>query len=412
MKKRNVVVTGLGTVNGIGKTVDEFWGNVKKGVCGVSHITLFDPSLARVKVVCEVKGFDPLDYMDLKQAKRMERFSQFAVVAAAEALKDSGIDLDKEDRFRIGVSVGSGIGSIEGVGRNALMQEKRGPRGIHPLVIPMIIPNMASAQVAIANGLHGKNINVSTACATANNSIGEAFRTIQYGDADVMVAGGAEAEVTPLTLNGFSALSALCESDDPKRASIPFDKERSGFVMGEGAGVVILEEEEHARKRGARIYARMLGYGTTCDAYHMTAPCADKVYQSRCMKNALDDAGLKPEDIDYVNAHGTSTKYNDLYETNAIKDCFGAHAFKLKINSTKSMTGHLLGACGGVEMVATCKTIAEGYIHQTVNYKVPDPELDLDYVVSGPMKQEVKYAISNCFAFGGHNTTLVVGKYF
>ena len=411
MNKRNVVVTGLGTINGIGNNVDEFWSNAKKGVCGLSHITLFDPSLVRVKVVCEVKGFDPLNYMDIKRAKRMERFSQFAVVAANEAIKDSGLDFDKEDRFRVGVCVGSGIGSIEGVANNALMQEKRGPRGIHPLVIPMIIPNMASAHISIVHGLHGKNINVSTACASSNNCLGEALRTIQYGDADIMIAGGAEAEVTPLTLNGFSALSALCESDDPNRASIPFDKERSGFVMGEGAGVVVLEEEEHAKKRGAKIYARLLGYGTTCDAFHMTAPSDDKAYQSRCMRNAIDDAGLKPEDIDYVNAHGTSTKYNDLYETNAIKDCFGEHAAKLKISSTKSMVGHLLGACGGVEMVAVCKTIQEGIIHQTVNYKVPDPELDLDYVVSGPIKQDVRYVISNCFAFGGHNTTIVAGKY-
>ena len=411
MKKRNVVITGLGTINGQGKNVKEFWDNVKKSKCAISEISLFDKSLVRVHVASEVKNFNPLDYLDIKQAKRMERFTQFAVIAAREALVDSGLDLDKEDRFRIGVSVGSGIGSIEGVAKNAVMQNERGPKGVHPLVIPMIIPNMASAQISILNGLHGKNINISTACASANNSIGEAMRTIQYGDADIMVAGGAEAEITPLTLNGFSCLSALSESEDPNRASIPFDRDRNGFVMGEGAGIVILEEEEHAKKRNAKIYARLLGYGTTSDAYHMTAPSSDNIYQSRCMENAIKDAGIKATDIDYINAHGTSTKYNDLYETNAIKSCFGEHAYKLKINSTKSMIGHLLGACGGVEIVTVCKSIEDGFVHQTLNYKEKDSDLDLDYVVSKPINMDINYAMSNCFAFGGHNTALVVGKY-
>ena len=346
MKKR-VVVTGLGAITPIGNDVESFWNGLKNGTVGIGPVTTFDTTEYKAKLAAEVKDFDPKKYMDMKTARRMERFSQFAVAAAKEALEDAGIDMEKEEPFRVGVCVGSGIGGLEAIEREYKKLLEKGPGRVNPLLVPLMISNMAAGNIAIQFGLKGKNTNVVTACATGTHSIGEALRAIQYGEADVMVAGGAEASITPVGLAGFAALTALNTTEDPKRASIPFDKERNGFVMGEGAGIVVLESLEHAKARGAKIYAELAGYGATCDAYHITSPAEDGSGAAKAMEIAIADAGMKPEDVDYVNAHGTSTHHNDLFETKAIKLALGDHAYDVKINSTKSMIGHLLGAAGG-----------------------------------------------------------------
>lgn len=409
--KRRVVVTGLGAITPVGNDVETFWNSLKNGVVGIGPITTFDTAEYKAKLAAEVKDFDPKKYMDNKTARRMERFSQFAVAAAKEALEDAGIDMEKEDPFRVGVSVGSGIGGLDAIERETRKLIEKGPSRINPLLVPLMISNMAAGNIGIQFGLKGKNINVVTACATGTHSIGEAFRSIQYGEADVMVAGGAEASITPIGIAGFAALTALNTTEDPKRASIPFDKERNGFVMGEGAGIVVLESLEHAKARGAKIYAEVGGYGATCDAYHITSPAEDGSGAAKAMEVAIADAGMKPEDVDYVNAHGTSTHHNDLFETKAIKLALGERAYEVKVNSTKSMVGHLLGAAGGVEFIACVKSIEDGYVHVTAGLEVDDEECDLDYTKGQGVSMDVNCAISNSLGFGGHNATLLVKKF-
>lgn len=408
---RRVVVTGLGAITPIGNNVEEFWSSIKSKKVGIAPITYFDTTDYKAKLAAEVKNFDAKQYMDPKAAKRMEQFCQFAVVAAKEALEDAGINMENEDPFRVGSSVGSGIGSLQSIEREHKKLLEKGPGRVNPLLVPLMISNMAAGNVAIQFGLKGKCINVVTACATGTHSIGEAFRSIQYGEADVMVAGGTEASITPIGVAGFTALTALSTSEDPLRASIPFDKERGGFVMGEGAGIVVLESLEHAQARGAKIYAEIAGYGATCDAYHITSPAEDGSGAAKAMEVAIADAGLTPADVDYVNAHGTSTHHNDLFETKAIKLALGDHAKEVKINSTKSMIGHLLGAAGGVEFITCVKSIQDGYVHATAGLKVDDPECDLDYVKGEGVEMEVNCAISNSLGFGGHNATLLVKKF-
>ena len=408
---RRVVVTGLGAITPIGNNVEEFWNGLKEKRVGIGPITYFDTAEYKVKLAAQVKDFEPKKYMDPKAAKRMEQFCQFAVIAAKEALEDAGIDMTNEDPFRVGVSVGSGIGSLQSIEREYKKLLDKGPSRVNPLLVPLMICNMAAGNVSIQFGLKGKCINVVTACATGTHSIGEAFRSIQYGEADVMVAGGTEASITPIGVAGFTALTALSTSEDPMRASIPFDAERNGFVMGEGAGIVILESLEHAQERGAKIYAEVAGYGATCDAYHITSPAEDGSGAAKAMELAIADAGMKPEDVNYINAHGTSTHHNDLFETKAIKLAFGDYAKKIKVNSTKSMVGHLLGAAGGVEFITCVKSIEEGFIHATAGLTVDDPECDLDYVKGEGVKMEVNCAISNSLGFGGHNATLLVKKF-
>ena len=410
MKKR-VVVTGLGAITPIGNDVESFWNGLKNGTVGIGPVTTFDTTEYKAKLAAEVKDFDPKKYMDMKTARRMERFSQFAVAAAKEALEDAGIDMEKEEPFRVGVCVGSGIGGLEAIEREYKKLLEKGPGRVNPLLVPLMISNMAAGNIAIQFGLKGKNTNVVTACATGTHSIGEALRAIQYGEADVMVAGGAEASITPVGLAGFAALTALNTTEDPKRASIPFDKERNGFVMGEGAGIVVLESLEHAKARGAKIYAELAGYGATCDAYHITSPAEDGSGAAKAMEVAIADAGMKPEDVDYVNAHGTSTHHNDLFETKAIKLALGEHAYEVKVNSTKSMVGHLLGAAGGVEFIACVKSIEDGYVHVTAGLEVDDEECDLDYTKGQGVSMDVNCAISNSLGFGGHNATLLVKKF-
>lgn len=409
MKKR-VVVTGLGTITPIGNSVDAFWNAVKDEKIGFAPITAFDASEFKCKVAAQVKDFHPEEYMDKKAARRMELFCQYAVAATKEALEDAGIDMEKEDPYRVGCAVGSGIGSLQAMEREHSRLLEKGPNKIGPMLVPLMISNMAAGNVSIAFGLKGKSINVVTACATGTNSIGEAFRTIQYGDADVMVAGGTEGSVTPIGVAGFSALTALTSCEDVTKCSIPFDKNRSGFVMGEGAGIVVLEELEHAKKRGAKIYAEVLGYGCSSDAFHITSPAEDGMGAATAMLNALKDGNVAKEDLTYINAHGTSTHHNDLFETRAIKAAFGEHAKKLKINSTKSMVGHLLGAAGAVEFVACVKQVQENFIHRTVGLTECEEEMDLDYCMTS-YQEEVPYALSNSLGFGGHNASLLVGKY-
>ena len=369
---RRVVVTGLGAITPIGNNVEEFWNGLKEKKVGIGPITYFDTADYKAKLAGEVKDFDPKQHMDPKAAKRMEKFCQFAVCAAKEAIEDAGLNMEQEDPFRVGVSVGSGIGSLQSVEREYSKMLQKGPNRVNPLLVPLMISNMAAGNVSIQFGMKGKCINVVTACATGTHSIGEAFRTIQYGDADVMIAGGTEASITPIGVAGFTALTALSTSEDPMRASIPFDKDRNGFVMGEGAGIVVLESLEHAQARGAKIYAELAGYGATGDAYHITSPAEDGSGAAKAMEMAIADAGLKPEDVDYINAHGTSTHHNDLFETKAIKLALGEHAEKVKINSTKSMVGHLLGAAGGVEFITCVKSIEEGFVHATAGLQEED----------------------------------------
>lgn len=407
---RRVVVTGMGAITPTGLSVDSFWDSVKKQKVGFGEITRFDVTDYKAKLAAEVKDFDAKEYMDFKAAKRMELFSQYAVAAAKEAIEQSGLKIEEEDPFMVGCAVGSGIGSLQAMEREHTKLENRGPGRVNPLLVPLMISNMACGNVSIQFGLKGKSINVVTACATGTHSIGEALRSIQYGEADVMVAGGAEGSVTPIGMSGFSALTALSTSTDPNRCSIPFDKERDGFVMGEGAAVVVLEELEHAKKRGAKILAELVGYGSTSDAYHITSPAEDGEGAARAMLNAVKDAGIQPEDITYINAHGTSTHHNDLFETRAIKKAFGDHAKNIRINSTKSMIGHMLGAAGAIEFITCVKEIEEGYIHATVGYQVPDEELDLNYVPE-PVEESVEYALSNSLGFGGHNASILVKRY-
>ncbi len=409
--KRRVVITGLGAITPAGLSTEAFWSSCKEGKCAIDRITYFDTTDYKAKLAAELKGFNPADYMDPKQAKRMESFSQYAVAATKEAIEDAGLELDKEDSFRIGTAVGSGIGSLQAMEREHIKLLEKGPSRVAPLLVPLMISNMAAGNVGIQFGLKGKNINVVTACATGTNCIGEAFRSIVYGEADVMIAGGSEASISPIGMAGFSALTALNTTEDKTRASIPFDKDRAGFVMGEGAGVLVLEELERAKQRGAKIYAEIVGYGCTCDAYHITSPAEDGSGAAKAMEMAIKDAGLAVTDVDYVNAHGTSTHHNDLFETKAIKLVFGEHAYKLKINSTKSLVGHLLGAAGGVEAIACVKSIEDNYIHQTVGLIESDEECDLDYCKGSGVSMPVNVAISNSLGFGGHNATLVFKKY-
>ena len=409
--KRRVVITGLGAITPIGNTVEEFWNGIKNGTVGIGPITKFDTTEYKVKIAAEVKDFVAKERMDFKASKRMETFSQYAVAAAKEACADAGFEIEKEDPYRCGVIIGSGIGSLQQIEKQYTTILEKGPGRVAPLMVPMMISNMAAGNVSIATGAKGKCTNVVTACATGTHCIGDAFRAIQYGDADVMLAGGTEGAICPIGIAGFASLTALSTSEDPLRASIPFDKERSGFVMGEGAGVVVLEELEHAKARGAKILGEVVGYGATGDAYHITSPAEDGSGAAKAMEWAVKEAGISTDDVWYVNAHGTSTHHNDLFETIAIKKTFGEHAKEMKINSTKSITGHLLGAAGAVEVITCVKELQEGLIHQTVGYKVPDEQCDLDYVGNGNVKMDIKYALTNSLGFGGHNASLLIKKY-
>ena len=409
--KRRVVITGLGAVTPLGNNVDDFWAGIREGKVGIGPITKFDTTDYKVKIAAEVKDFKAADYMDFKAAKRMENFSQYAVAAAKEAFAMAGLDMSQEDPYRVGVIIGSGVGSLQAIEREHQKLLEKGPAKVNLMLVPMMISNMAAGNVSIQLGARGKCTDVVTACASGTHSIGDAFRAIQYGDAEVMIAGGTENAITPIGVSGFTNLTALTTCNDPKRASIPFDKDRSGFVLGEGAGIVILEELEHAKARGAKILAEMVGYGATGDAHHVTAPIEDGSGAAKAMSLAMEEAGVQREDVDYVNAHGTSTPLNDLSETRAIKLAFGEAAYNVKINSTKSMIGHLLGAAGGVECVVCVKSLMEGFIHQTVGSKETEGECDLNYCIGAPVQQEIRYAMTNSLGFGGHNATLLLKKW-
>lgn len=408
---KRVVITGLGAITPIGLNVETYWENLKKGIIGIAPITHFDTTEYSVKLAAEVKDFDPKNYMDRKNARKYDTFSQFAIAAAKEAFLDSKLDLEQEDVYRIGVIVGSGIGGLGTIEAEEKKLLERGPGRVSPSLIPKIITNMAAGNIAFELGVKGINANVVTACASGTHSIGDAYRAIQFGTADAILAGGTESSIVPLGIAGFANMTALSKSEDPTTASRPFDKNRDGFVMGEGAGVILLEELEHAKQRGANILAEIVGYGATCDAYHLTSPDPEGKGAAKAMEFAMKEAGIQPEDVQYINAHGTSTPYNDHFETLAIKRAFGDHAFKLMINSTKSMTGHLLGAAGGVEAVAVVKTLQEGYVHATVGYSTVDENCDLDYVPNEGRQADVQYAISNSLGFGGHNAALLFKKY-
>lgn len=410
-----VVLTGVGVISPIGSGKDVFWEALLAGKNGIGRITRFDPADCASQIAGEVKDFDPTAFIDRKEAKRMDRYTQFAVAASKMAVEDAGLDLAAEDRDRIGTYIGSGVGGIDTLHEQYKKLFDKGPHFISPFFIPMMIGNMAAGQTAIVLDVHGPSSDIVTACATGTNCIGEAFRILQHGEADVMIAGGTEAAISAAPVAGFCSMKALCtnRNDDPEHASRPFDKERSGFVMGEGAGVVVLETLEHAKKRGAHIYAEVAGYGRNSDAYHVTSPAPHGVYQSKCMSLAIADAGLTPDDIDYVNAHGTSTHMNDLGETEACKEVFGARAKDVPISSVKSMTGHMLGAAGGIECIATALSVENDMIPPTINYETPDLEegLDLDYVPNKSRSHAVRAAISNNFGFGGHNACLVLKKF-
>ncbi|WP_066294934.1 beta-ketoacyl-ACP synthase II [Bacillus sp. FJAT-29937] len=411
MNKRRVVVTGIGAVTPLGNEVETTWKNILAGVSGVGPLTRVNADEYPVKVAAEVKDFNVENFMEKKDARKMDRFTHYAVAAALMAVKDANLSINEENADRVGVWIGSGIGGMETFENQFETFLNRGYRRVSPFFVPMMIPDMATGQVSITLGAKGFNSCTVTACATGTNSIGDAFKVIQRGDADAMVTGGAEAPITKMSVAGFCANTALSTNPDAKTASRPFDKNRDGFVIGEGAGIVVLEELEHALARGANIYAEIVGYGATGDAYHITAPAPEGEGGARAMKMAINDAGLAPEDIDYINAHGTSTDYNDKYETMAIKQVFGDHAYKLAVSSTKSMTGHLLGAAGGIEAIFTVLALKEGVLPPTINYETPDPECDLDYVTNESRKQEIKAAISNSLGFGGHNATIAFKKY-
>jgi 3-oxoacyl-[acyl-carrier-protein] synthase II len=411
MERKKVVITGIGVLTPIGKTTKEFWENCKKGVNGIDRMTLINPEPFEAQISGEVKNFIPTDYLGFKDAKRMDRFCQFASVAALQAVKDSGMEIEKEDCTRIGVLIGSGIGGLKTVTDQQDVLRKEGPKRVSPFLIPMLITNIASGYVSILLKVKGPNLSISTACATASHALGEAAHIIKSGEADVMIAGGSEAAITELGVAGFCSMKALStRNGEPKRASRPFDKERDGFVMGEGAGVMIVESYEHAVKRGARIYCELSGYGATGDAYHLTAPDPDGAGAIKSMQAAIKSAGLNPDDIDYINAHGTSTELNDKIETAAIKAVFGDRAYKIPVNSTKSMIGHLLGAAGSVELAVCIYSMQDGVLHPTINYEFPDTDCDLDYVPNTAREWRVKHALSNSLGFGGHNATLIVSK--
>ena len=408
---RRVVVTGLGAITPVGNNVDEFWDGLISGKCGIDEITLFDTTNFKVKLAGEVKNFNVEDHFDRREAKRLDRFSHFALVAARELMKDSSLDINSIDQTRFGVAVSSGIGGLQTIENNAQTLFEKGPDRISPMYIPMAINNMAAGNIAIEVGAKGESFCMTTACASATHTIGECFRIIKHGYQDVMIAGGTEASITPTGIAGFTNIKALSQQQDKTRASIPFDKERSGFVMGEGAGIILLEELEHAKKRGAKIYAEIVGYGATSDAYHITSPAPDGEGGARAMMNAMKDAGVNPEDVTYINAHGTATPLNDKYETMAVKTAFGEASKKVMVSSTKGHTGHLLGAAGGVEAVACIKAIETGIVPPTIGYKVKDEECDLDIVPNVARKADVKYAMSNSLGFGGHNSSILFKKY-
>jgi len=409
--KRRVVITGMGVVSPIGTGLNIFWENVKKGKCGISKIENFDTTNYNVNLAAEIKDFDPKEYMDKKEAKRQDRYCQFAVAASELAIKDSGIDVDAIDNDKFGVIIGSATGGIQTIETELEKLRSKGPGKVSTFFIPMMLSNIASGIVAIKHKAKGINFSTVTACASGSNAIGESLRKIQDGTCNIMIAGGSEAAITPGSIAGFAALTALSTSTDPNRASIPFDKERNGFVMGEGAGILILEEYEHAKNRNAKIYAEVAGYGSTCDAYHITSPDPSAEGSSKSMKNAIDDAGISPDEIGYINAHGTSTFYNDKYETLAIKKIFKENAVNIPISSTKSMTAHMLGAAGAVEAIICAKSLEDSFIPATINYLVADPECDLDYVPNIGREKQYDYALSTSLGFGGHNASLVIKKY-
>ncbi len=409
--EHRVVITGMGAISPIGNTLEENWKNVKAGTCGIDEITCFDTTEQAVKLAGEVKDFDPTQYMDFKEAKRMARFSQFAVASAVQAVEDAKLDLEAIDKERFGVILGSGIGGLGTIEDGTLTLEHKGPKRVNPMFIPMVISNMAAGNVAIRVGAKGICTSVTTACASGTHSIGEAFRQIKFGYQDIMVTGGTESSITPLGVASFNSMTALSKATDKNRASIPFDAERSGFVMGEGAGALVLESLEHAKARGAHIYAEVIGYGATCDAHHITTPAPDGEGGARAMKLALNEAGIEGRELSYINAHGTSTKYNDKYETAAIKTVLGEAAYNVPVSSTKAMTGHLLGAAGAIEAIYCAKAIEDDFIPATINYQVKDEECDLDYVPNEGRNAVVNYAMSNSLGFGGHNATIVLAKY-
>ena len=409
--ERRVVITGLGAITPIGNDAKTFWEGIKEGKCGIDQITAFDTTNFKVKLAAEVKGYNPEDYFDKREAKRLDKFSQYAIIASKEAWKDSGLDKEKEDMERVGVILGSGIGGIETIETEQTKLIEKGPDRISPMYIPMGILNMATGNVAIELGIKGESMAMVTACATGTHCIGESFRMIKHGYQDIIVAGGTESSITPLSVAGFTNIKALTRAEDKNRASIPFDKERSGFVMGEGAGMIILEELEHAKKRGAKIYAEIVGYGATSDAYHITSPAPGGEGGARAMKLAMQEANVKPEEITYINAHGTSTHLNDACETQAIKTALGEASKTVMVSSTKGHTGHLLGAAGGIEAIVCAKAIDEGFVPATIHYQVPDEECDLDIVPNEGRKVDVKYAMSNSLGFGGHNSTILLKKY-
>ncbi|MEH7884434.1 beta-ketoacyl-ACP synthase II [Bacillus sp. JJ1609] len=411
MEKRRVVVTGIGAVTPLGNDAETTWNNIIGGVSGIGPVTRLNADDFPAKVAAEVKEFNVENFIDKKDARKMDRFTHYAVAASLMAVKDSGLEINDENAPRVGVWIGSGIGGMETFEQQHETFMNRGYRRVSPFFVPMMIPDMATGQVSITLGARGFNSCTVTACATGTNSIGDAFKVIQRGDADVMVSGGAEAPITKMSFAGFCANTALSTNHDPQKASRPFDKNRDGFVMGEGAGIVVLEELEHALARGAKIYAEIVGYGATGDAYHITAPAPEGEGGARAMKMALDDAGLAPEEVGYINAHGTSTEYNDKFETMAIKAVFGEHAYNLAVSSTKSMTGHLLGAAGGIEAIFTVLALKEGILPPTINLETPDSECDLDYVPNEARRQQIDAAISNSLGFGGHNATIAFRKY-
>ena len=409
--ERRVVITGLGAITPIGNNAEEFWKGIKEGKCGIDQITKFDTTNFKVKLAAEVKGYNPEEYFDKREAKRLDEFSQYAMIASREAWKDSGLDKETENMERVGIIIGSGIGGIQTIETENQKCLEKGPDRVSPMYIPMGILNMATGNVAIDIGAKGESMAMVTACASGTHCIGESFRMIKHGYQDIVLAGGTEAGITPLGIAGFTNIKALTKSEDKNRASIPFDKERSGFVMGEGAGVIVLEELEHAKKRGAKIYAEIVGYGATSDAYHITSPAPGGEGGARAMKIAMEEGNVNPEDITYINAHGTSTHLNDSYETQAIKTALGEASKKVMVSSTKGHTGHLLGAAGGVEAIVCAKAIEEGFVPATINYKVPDEECDLDIVPNEGRKVEIKYVMSNSLGFGGHNSTILLKKY-
>ncbi|MEK4253280.1 beta-ketoacyl-ACP synthase II [Ureibacillus sp. FSL K6-2830] len=408
--KRRVVITGIGAVTPLGNTVDETWSAIKEGKSGIGPLTRVDAELFPAKVAAEVKNFDIEQYIDRKEARKMDRFTHYALASALMAVKDADLVINEENANRVGVWIGSGIGGMETYEQQFEVFQKRGARRVSPFFVPMMIPDMASGQVSIYLGAKGPNACTVTACASGTNSIGDAFKVIQRGDADVMITGGTEAPIVKMAVAGFCSSTALSLNTDPATASRPFDKERDGFVIGEGAGILVLEEYEHAKARGAKIYAEIVGYGATGDAYHITAPAPNGEGAARAIQQAIEDAGIDPSEIGYINAHGTSTPYNDLYETMAVKTVFGDHAYKLAMSSTKSMTGHLLGAAGGIEAIFTALALKEGILPPTINLHNPDPECDLDYVPNEARKADIQYAMSNSLGFGGHNASLVFKK--